>query len=180
MNETNTYKKFKDYTRDNFPEWIIVHHSGGTDAEPLLDTSNHTAQTMESYHLSLGWAGLGYQYVIHKNGDIWKGRPETYHGSHTVDYNFKSIGICLAGNFDATLPTQEQVNSLKTLMQDIKTRYNIPLENIVPHRKYANKTCYGKLLSDDWARNLLNNPQSTDENNVKIKEAISILQSILK
>ncbi len=163
MNETNTFKKFKNSPQDNFPEYIIVHHSGGTDQNPLEDTSNHTAKIMEDYHLSKGWEGLGYQYVIHKNGDVWAGRPETYHGAHTVDYNKKSIGICLAGNFDATLPTPEQIKSLTDLMNTIKVKYNIALDKIVPHRTFANKTCYGLKLPDDWARKLLQTPPISRE-----------------
>ena len=155
MNETKTYLKFKNSPKDNIPEYLIVHHSGGTDANPLEDTSHHTANIMESYHLSKGWEGLGYHYVIHKNGDIWKGRPEHYHAAHTVGYNNKSIGICLAGNFDATLPTKEQEKSLTTLLKELQTKYNIPSDKIVPHRKFATKSCFGNKLKDDWARNLL-------------------------
>lgn len=154
MNETKTFKKFKNSTQDNFPEWIIVHHSGGTDKNPLEDTSHHTAQIMETYHISKGWEGLGYQYVIHKDGAIWAGRPEHYHGAHTVDYNRKSIGICLAGNFDATLPTKEQEQALAGLIASLIALYSIPREKIVPHRTFATKTCYGNKLPDDWARNL--------------------------
>lgn len=153
--ETNTYKKFINAVRDNYPEYLIVHHSGGTDAQPLLDTSNHTAKIMESYHLSKGWEGLGYHYVIHKNGDVWKGRPEHYHAAHTVGYNNKSIGICLSGNFDATLPTKEQEKSLATLLSQLQLKYNIGMNRIIPHRKFANKSCYGNRLKDDWARNLI-------------------------
>jgi N-acetylmuramoyl-L-alanine amidase len=154
MNETNTYKNLKDKPKDNFPVMIIVHHSGGTDANPLQDTSNQSAADMEAWHLHNGWEGLGYHYVIHKNGDVWKGRPEHYHGSHAVGHNTDSIGICLAGNFDATLPTTEQVTSLTNLMKDICSRYPIG-DKIYPHRKFANKTCYGKNLTDDWAKNLV-------------------------
>lgn len=174
MNETNTFKKFKNSPQDNFPEYIIVHHSGGTDQNPLEDTSNHTAKIMEDYHLSKGWEGLGYQYVIHKNGDVWAGRPETYHGAHTVDYNKKSIGICLAGNFDATLPTLEQIKSLTNLMNTIKVKYNIPLEKIVPHRTFATKTCYGNKLKDDWARSLL---QTNNKEDIK-KQIIDLVNKL--
>lgn len=176
MNETYTYKNFKDKKQDNFPEYIIVHHSGGTDKNPLEDTSNHTAKTMEEYHLSLGWEGLGYQYVIHKNGDIWLGRPETYHGAHTVDFNYRSIGICLAGNFDATLPTKEQESALKGLIEGIRGHYAIPLDKILPHRKFANKTCYGKKLSDDWARKLVDVP-NVDREDIK-NQIINLLKKL--
>jgi len=154
--ETKTYKKLKDWATNNKPEYLIVHHSGGTDAYPLADTSHHTAQIMESWHLSKGWDGLGYQYVIHKDGEVWKGRPEHRNGAHARGYNTKSIGICLSGNFDATNPTDAQVESLTKLLQELSEKYNVPLKNIIPHRNVANKTCYGNNLSEDWARNLVN------------------------
>ena len=176
MNETQTYIRLKNKTKDNFPEMIICHHSGGTDINPLLDTSNHTAQTMESWHLQKGWEGLGYHYVIHKNGDIWKGRPEHYHGAHTINYNTKSIGICLSGNFDATLPTKEQTISLTNLMKDICGRYPIG-DKIYPHRKFANKTCYGRKLNDDWAKNLLIS-QPVSIKNILLKRLSELTQLV--
>jgi len=155
MQETNTYKKLVNNKVTNFPEMVILHHSSGTDSDPLLDTSHHTAEIMEAHHLSMGWIGLGYHYVIHKNGDIWKGRPEGVEGAHTVGKNKVSIGICLSGNFDATLPTKEQEASLKTLLKDIQKRYPKVGNNIFPHRKYAQKTCFGKKLPDTWGVDLL-------------------------
>jgi N-acetylmuramoyl-L-alanine amidase len=154
MNKTNTYIRLEGKEKNNFPSIIIVHHSGGTDKYPLMDTSNHTAKDMESWHLSLGWEGLGYHYVIHKNGDVWFGRPEHRNGAHCIGHNTDSIGICLSGNFDLTLPTKEQESSLRKLLISLMERYNITKDKIVPHRKYANKTCYGKNLKDDWASNL--------------------------
>jgi N-acetyl-anhydromuramyl-L-alanine amidase AmpD len=158
MFETDTYKKYKNKPQDNFPEFIIVHHSGGTDANSLADTSNQTAKIIEDWHLSKGWEGIGYHYIIVKDGSTWRGRPEQFHGAHTVNYNQKSIGICVVGNFDATLPTKEQETSLAGLLRDIMARYNIPAYKIVPHRKFAQKTCYGNKLSDTWAGDLASAP----------------------
>src|SRR3990167_10434292 len=142
--ETETYKKLKDKPRDNFPEWTVIHHSGGTKADPNADTSHHTANIMEQGHISFPnfFEGLGYQYVIHDDGKVWKGRPEHYHGAHVkerdtdgIKINYKSIGICLAGNFNVTLPTKEQETALKGLIASIKTRYPaITDDKIVPHR----------------------------------------------
>lgn len=153
MKQTQTYIKLKDKPTDNYPKMLIIHHSGGTNANPLADTSHHTAKIMEDYHLSRGWEGLGYHYVIQKDGEIWQGRPENYHGAHTTNHNTDSIGICLSGNFDATLPTIEQKNALKGLLGVLKAKYNT--DTIVPHRTYANKTCYGNKLSDTWAKELI-------------------------
>jgi hypothetical protein len=45
---------------------------------------------------------------------------------------------------------------LTKLLQELSEKYNVPLKNIIPHRNVANKTCYGNNLSEDWARNLVN------------------------
>ena len=140
----------------NKPEIIIVHHSGGTDANPLADTSNQTANIIKNWHLSLGWADVGYNWLIEKSGKIVKGRDEKSTGAHTVGYNEKSIGVCVIGNFDATLPTQAQIESLKIVLRDILKRYPIiTYDKIYPHRKFAKKTCYGNKLSDKWASDLV-------------------------
>lgn len=162
---TKTYNKLKDKAPTNFPTHVFIHHSGGTEKNAFADTSHHTAEIMEAHHLSLGWEGLGYQYVIEKDGKIRQGRPEHYHGAHAgKEWNNRSIGICLAGNFDVTLPVQEQVTSLKYLLQDILKRHpTIKKENILPHRKSGNtsKSCYGRLLTDTWAKNLVEDTSVT-------------------
>jgi N-acetylmuramoyl-L-alanine amidase len=139
----------------NVPEYIIVHHTGGTKADPLADTSHHTLETIDAWHKARGWEGVGYHYVIEKDGKIRKGREENYHGAHSKPVNTRSLGICLAGNFDLTLPTIEQEKSLSGLLKGILSRYNIPLEKILPHRAFSEKSCYGRRLPDDWARNLI-------------------------
>jgi len=156
-----TLEKMKTLPQDNFPEVVIVHSIGGSKLNPLADTSNHTFKGVQDHHISLGWENFGYHWFISKNGIETEGRPEHYHGAHTTDWNYKSIGICLSGNFDATLPTKEQEITLARRLTAIRANYpNIPIE---PHRKYAKtkKSCYGKLLSDDYARNLLIAPVDT-------------------
>lgn len=139
----------------NIPEYIIVHHTGGTDDNPLADTSHHTFEIVDKWHKSLGWEKIGYHYFIEKDGKTTQGRADDYHGAHCKGYNEKSIGICLAGNFDNTLPTDAQMVQLRSLLQRLTKQYKIPREKIFPHREFANKTCYGRRLSDDWARDLI-------------------------
>ena len=140
----------------NNPEMIVVHHTGGTDANPLTDTSNQTFEIIKSWHLKLGWDDIGYHWVIEKNGKTTPGRKENTNGAHCVGYNTKSIGVCVVGNFDLTLPTKEQEQALHKLLNEITGRYPVCRDKIYPHRKFANKTCYGKLLSDSWAQEIAN------------------------
>ena len=139
----------------NKPEVIIVHHSGGTKADPLADTSHHTFQIIKDYHVSLGWGDIGYHWVIEKSGKIWEGLAEHKEGAHTIGMNDKSIGICVVGNFNLTVPTPEQEESLKVVYKDIISRYPTLTGQIFPHRAFADRTCYGTNLPDNWAQKIV-------------------------
>ena len=47
---------------------IIVHHVGNTNADV-------SAATMHEWHKANGWSGIGYHFVIRKDGTIEAGRP---------------------------------------------------------------------------------------------------------
>lgn len=145
----------------NRPEWLIIHHTGGSVANPNADTSHHTFEVVDAYHRGL-WQFksslghfIGYHYFIDKTGKVTQGRGNLDEGAHCIGKNKSSIGICLAGNFDVTLPTPEQETALKWLLTDLTKKFKIPAERIVPHRAFSNKSCYGRKLRDDWARGLI-------------------------
>lgn len=175
----------------NKPEYLIIHHFGGTDKDPLFDTSNQTFEIVNEYHKSL-WnfkSSLGfytgYHYIIEKDGKVTQGRADSDVGAHCIGYNDKSIGIAMAGNFDLTLPTEAQIDSIKKLMKKKIDAYGIALENVVPHRKFANKSCYGKNLSDDWAKNLLVDPAKPSREDIinqaqaLINQAVALLKTLI-
>lgn len=152
----------------NIPKYIFVHHTGGTELNPLADTSHHTFEMVNAEHRnnprvwlghlsSLGFA-IGYHYFISKEGKVTQGRMIADEGAHCVGYNLQSIGICLAGNFDLTFPTELQVKALTSLLVRLKVDYPVP---ILPHRAKAAKSCYGRNLSDTWASDLLTTPVAT-------------------
>lgn len=145
----------------NKPSMIIIHHTSGTDADPSLDTSHHTFEIVDSYHKKLwGFRSslghyIGYHYFIEKDGKVTQGRSDSDEGAHTIGQNNRSIGICLAGNFDYYDPTPEQIESLKNLLTAKCLTYRIDPERIFPHRKFAHKSCFGSRLPDDWCQKLL-------------------------
>ena len=109
-----------------------------------------------------------------------QGRADTDEGAHTKGKNNSSIGICLAGNFDAKKPTKAQERALIDLMKTLTTKYSIPSENVVPHRKFSNKTCYGRNLSNTWAADLLNGVNPCNLSKFTIMELIGELQRRLE
>lgn len=169
----------------NTPNKLIIHHSGGTDADPLADSSGYTVEQCNIDHKarfnfksSLGWY-VGYQFFIDKNGRVTQCRADNEEGAHTIGQNKSSIGICLAGNFDATFPTERQIEALKELLKVKMSAYSIPPSEIYPHRKFASKTCYGKKLSDSWASNLVAWAPSSSQNDDIMKKQ-SYLVELLK
>ena len=126
---------------------------------------------------------IGYHYFIEKDGKVRIGRAETKQGAHTIGYNDKSLGICLAGNFDVTLPTKAQEMALKTLCRQLMAKYSISADKVVPHRRFATKTCYGALLSDKWITDLIQNDESEPKELAlifaKIREGLNELEQYL-
>lgn len=128
----------------NNPEYIIIHHSA---------TAQGDAETFRRAHTAKGWRDIGYHYVIGNgtysgNGEVETGRTEAEDGAHcNVDgMNFKSIGICLVGNFDIDKPTPAQMEALERLCRDIMERHKIPASRVLGHGevKGAATNCPGK------------------------------------
>lgn len=104
---------------------------------------------------SLGFY-IGYHALINWDGSLLVTRQDFEESAAVIGYNQNALHICLAGNFDNELPTTEQITSLRAWLEQKMKLYNIPLANIYPHRWAAPyKSCYGKLLAEDWARNLV-------------------------
>jgi len=140
----------------NKPENIIVHHTATARDSTTFDAVNRYHKKKWNFKSALGYY-IGYQYFISGRGNITQGRLNTEGGAHTKQkgMNFKSVGICLAGNFDNEQPTKIQVEQLTKLMFQLHTVYGIAPENVYPHRAFAPKSCYGSSLPDTWAESLL-------------------------
>ena len=135
--------------------WIIIHHSLVS-----YDKNSDQFDAIARYHKSKGWGSIGYQYVLSKNGTIKIGRIDNEVGAHCKEkmMNYRSIGICLSGNFDEEHPTEEQILQLKNLVARLRKEYNIPEDHVVGHRYFANyKSCPGVLFTDSMIKNIAQN-----------------------
>ena len=101
---------------------IIIHCSG------VKPGQHSSAKQIDRWHRSLGWQGIGYHYVVRRDGSIEYGRPEQQAGSHSKEHNKHSIGICYEGGLDskgnpADTRTKEQKKTLLDLIKELKGRY---------------------------------------------------------
>jgi len=132
----------------NRPEKIIIHHSFTEDT--LLKDYN----AIKRYHTEVkGWSDIGYHWVLENvAGRLhWiPGRDEKREGAHTIGMNDKSIGICVVGNFDKEVPSDEIYKEVAKKCKKLMQKYNLSVDDIEPHRKYAGyKTCPGKNFDID-------------------------------
>ena len=97
-----------------------------------------SAAQIDSWHRQRGFhLGIGYHYVVRRDGTIEPGRPEWLTGAHCLNHNAHSIGVCYEGGLDirgqpADTRTAEQKASMRRLLEDLHGRY--PKALIVGHR----------------------------------------------
>lgn len=129
-------------------KYVLIHHTA---------TEGATFQSIDEYHREVrGWEhGAGYHFIIGNgvgmdDGEIfptprWR---EQLTGSHAggPEWNRKSIGIALVGNFEEEKPTEQQMDALVKLSHYLARRFNIPAGNFMGHRDcpVASTLCPGK------------------------------------
>lgn len=126
---------------------ITVHHS----ASP----SSQTAYDFARYHVnSKGWPGIGYHFVIEKDGTIHQTNDLESLSYHNGYNNSRAIGICMSGNFENTPPDKRQIDSLIYLVNKLKK--DVPsIFRLVGHKEYAGSTaCPGRYVNMKTLRSL--------------------------
>lgn len=109
---------------------LIIHCSA------VMPSQQSSALQIDAWHRQLGWNGIGYHYVIRRDGTVETGRGESLVGAHCRGHNQHSIGICYEGGLDekghpCDTRTAEQKAAILTLLKDLKTRY--PHAEITDH-----------------------------------------------
>jgi N-acetyl-anhydromuramyl-L-alanine amidase AmpD len=100
------------------------------------DQTSSAAQ-IDTWHRQRGFhLGIGYHYVVRRNGEIEAGRPEYMVGAHCLNHNSHSIGVCYEGGYDARgqpadTRTEAQKASLRRLLETLHKDY--PEALIVGH-----------------------------------------------
>ena len=110
---------------------LVIHCSAVTP-----DQTSSAAQ-IDTWHRQRGWKfGIGYHYVIRRDGTVEPGRPEWMVGAHCLNHNAHSIGICYEGGLDirgkeADTRTPAQKIAMRQLLEELRQRY--PRALIVGH-----------------------------------------------
>lgn len=120
--------------------YIVIHCSATS------ERANVGRAEIDVWHRDQGWSGIGYHYVIRRNGDIEIGRPAEEVGAHVKGFNAHSLGICLVGGVNERKEpvdnfTSDQWDSLGLLVDGLQRKY--PTATVCGHRDFPNvdKAC---------------------------------------
>ncbi len=147
-----TYLQFtKELNYRSRTDGIVIHHVGNTDR-------NVNSAAIHRWHINNGWKGIGYHYIIRKDGTIERGRPLETVGAHCYNQNEHTVGICVIGNFELAKPTQAQFRTAEKLIGAICGLYEIIPndETIVGHKYYNRTACPGTYLQQ-WVPDIIRN-----------------------
>lgn len=130
---------------------IIIHCSASKEGQDV------TVEQIDKMHRQRGFSGIGYHFVIYRNGQVHDGRDINKVGAHTTGYNTGSIGICYIGGLDKTgkkikdTRTLEQRNSLYQLVKKLMEMY--PIKEVKGHRDYSPDTNGDGVISKyEWIK----------------------------
>lgn len=130
--------------------YLVVH----TSATPA--SADIGAKEIDRWHRAKGWLGIGYHFVIRRDGTVETGRPVDRVGAHVQGYNKNSIGICMVGGVDENGHdmgnyTPEQFVALFDLLTKLKADY--PTADIRGHRDFSpDLNGDGKITSNEWIK----------------------------
>lgn len=119
---------------NRFIDKIIIHCSASKEGKDV------TVEQIDKMHRQRGFAGIGYHFVIYRDGSIHDGRDIGKVGAHTTGYNTGSIGICYVGGLDKDgkikdTRTYQQKDSLYKLVRELMKIY--PIKEVKGHRDYS-------------------------------------------
>jgi hypothetical protein len=147
--------KFKELLPRDATKQLILHHIGTLERDVSV-------KEIHDWHCGQGWSGIGYHFVVRKDGTVERGRPIDTVGSHAKGFNNRSVGINVVGNFMVAQPTGAQLDSLAKLLADLCEHYHLGPDAIIGHRDTKITECPGDNLYSllpqirDCVRSMLN------------------------
>ena len=142
VNIIETNLSFKSMSNRSRTTRIILHHAAAKSC---------TAQQIHQWHLNNGWSGAGYHFLVRKDGNIYRLRPENKVGAHASGSNSDSLGVCFEGDFMVETMGETQRKAGAELVSYLKSKYGI--SKVQKHKDVCSTDCPGKNFPFDSIAN---------------------------
>lgn len=88
-------------------DMLVIHHTGNAVDDDM------SARQIHRSHKNNGWTGIGYHYVVRKDGSIERGRPHWSVGAHAYPKRRKtpsfSYGDIRRVSFAGSMPVKDTI-----------------------------------------------------------------------
>ncbi|MBB3020627.1 N-acetyl-anhydromuramyl-L-alanine amidase AmpD [Microvirga lupini] len=115
-----------------------------------------TRADIDKMHRARGFTGIGYHKLVHLDGSISDGRPESQVGAHVSGHNTGTIGYSYVGGLDAKgkpkdTRTPEQMQTMIRLTREAAAKY--ALRAVVGHRDLSpDLDADGMIEPHEWVK----------------------------
>ena len=121
---------------------MVIHHTAGNPAQTPLE--------IDRQHRNQGWAMIGYNLLVDREGHVFWGRPILFVPSAVSGHNTPTLNICLIGWFhpghalsQTTIPAKQK----KAFFEAAALLHGqYPIVRTRGHRDYNATACPGNVV----------------------------------
>lgn len=117
------------------PKMVVVHWTAIDNIESTFDVFDSPTLGGRVDLTSASNLNVSSQYLIDRDGTIFRLLPDTTFARHTIGLNYMAIGIENVGGKDAPL-TDAQLKANEQLIRHLRNKYMI--EYVIGHHEYQN------------------------------------------
>lgn len=133
-------------------KYLVIHHS--------VTKHEATANDVALLHKARGWAGIGYHFVITKDGVVHYVGDISTARANVANLNEQVIGICLIGDFTKHLPSDAQIESAHDLCNFFLTQTpSLPTLStwgqLKGHKDFNPTACPGSSFPNDMRQRII-------------------------
>lgn len=130
------------------PNRATIHHTV-TPTNDSMTVPQRLRQIQSFHQFSRGWCDIGYNFLVSRDGRVWRGRGGNRIGAHVANSNTGNIGISFIGTYTSTAPTQKQMCNAAKLLRRLSIVYpgvDLKRSDVKGHRQYGGTSCPGNAL----------------------------------
>ncbi|CAF1083165.1 unnamed protein product [Rotaria sordida] len=129
---------------------VVIHHTTAANCTTKVECMARMKR-IQNYHMdSQKWGDIGYNFLVGEDGNVYEGRGWNQVGAQTLNYNSKSIGISVVGDYTYRLPNDAALNAVKQLIKCGVSRGYIKSDYLLRgHKDLNNTACPGKVFYEE-------------------------------
>ena len=117
------------------PQMVVVHWTAIDNIEVTFDVFDSPTLGGRAELTSASNLNVSSQFLIDRDGTIFRLLPDLTFARHTIGLNYLAIGIENIGSDDAPL-TKAQLKANEALIRYLKNKY--PIDYVIGHHEYQN------------------------------------------